>query len=657
VKLKSLRIQNYKCIEDSNEFSLEPITCLVGKNESGKSALLKALYKLNPDIRNDEDFNPLQEYPRRKYSEYKSRQKEDPDNVLTTLWELEESDLEILEKKVGLDAFLNPTIKITKGYNNETYYDFDISESNIVDYYYKKYGDEIKAWVDTFGGAKTIPELIEKVETSIAVEDDSNELRTKLDNLRKELQEAFPDSDPMNTCIEIISKRLPIFLYFGSYYKLPGQVSIDNLLKKQIENKLDPIDRVFLALLDLAGTNLDQISQIGQFEELVAEMEAVSNRISQEIFEYWSQNSHLEVVCQIDNARRLDPPPYNTGYVFRIRIKNNRHKVTLSFDERSSGFVWFFSFLVWFSQLKRSYEKNLIILLDEPGLTLHGKAQADLLRYFNDKLKPYYQVIYTTHSPFMIDPDNFLGIRTVEDVASDGDFQGTKVGDKVFSTDAETIFPLQAALGYEITQSLFIGKHNLLVEGPSDLVYLKWASNELKGLERTYLDPRWIIVPCGGIDKLGSFNALFGGNKLDVAILTDFSDGQKKKVRNLKESSLLKRGHVFSAEVYADQDEADIEDVLGRSFYVALVNKCYSLKGSDLIPDDKHITAPVRVLKEVENHFAGLPPDKFSEFDHYRPSSFLIENSAKLRNLAGINSALDNFERLFKDINNLLNEC
>lgn len=197
-----------------------------------------------------------------------------------------------------------------------------------------------------------------------------------------------------------------------------------------------------------------------------------------------------------------------------------------------------FSFLVWFSQLKKVYGKNLIILLDEPGLTLHGKAQADLLRYINDKLKPYHQVIYTTHSPFMIDPDNFLGIRTVEDVISGG----TKVGDRVFSTDADTIFPLQAALGYEITQTLFIGKHTLLVEGPSDLLYLKWFSNELKNQGRTYLDPRWTIAPCGGIDKFGSFIALFGGNKLDVAILADFADGQKKKVRDLKESSILKEG-------------------------------------------------------------------------------------------------------------------
>ena len=398
---------------------------------------------------------------------------------------------------------------------------------------------------------------------------------------------------------------------------------------------------------------MDQVNQITQYEELSAEMEAVSNRISYEIFEYWSQNSHLEVVCEIGQALAGDPQPFNTGIIFRIRIKNNRHKVTLSFDERSAGFVWFFSFLVWFSQLKKVYGDNLIILLDEPGLTLHGKAQADLLRYINDKLKPYHQVIYTTHSPFMIDPDNFLGIRTVEDVIS----EGTKVGDRVFSTDSDTIFPLQAALGYEITQTLFIGKHTLLVEGPSDLLYLKWFSNELKNQGRTYLDPRWIIAPCGGIDKFGSFNALFGGNKLDVAILADFSDGQKKKIRTLKESSLLKKGHVFSAEMFIDQEEADIEDILSRSFYVTLINKCYSLNDPYSIPEEKSAGAPIRVLKEVEKHFSGLPDNKFPEFDHYRPSSFLIENSAELKTiLPNLDIAFDRFETLFKEINCLLSE-
>lgn len=647
--LKSLRVQNYKCIEDSNEFSIEPIICLVGKNESGKTALLQSLCKLNPDIKEEGKFDELREYPRRIYSEYRSQPKKEPANVLTTRWELEESDQEILIEKLGKNAFVDNIVEITKGYDNKTHYDLHINEKYILDYYYKKWQLDLGE-IEKLENPNTIIELIEKLESLETISDQQNDL---LDDIN----EAIPNGDPVRLCINILNKKLPTFLYFGSYYKLPGQISIDDLIKKRNENRLESKDRVFLALLDLAGTSLDKVNQITQYEELKAEMEAVSNRISHEIFDYWSQNSHLEVNCDFSRALEGDPAPYNTGIIFRIRIKNNRHKVTLSFDERSAGFVWFFSFLVWFSQLKKVYGENLIILLDEPGLTLHGKAQADLLRYINDKLKPYYQVIYTTHSPFMIDPDNFLGIRTVEDVISERGFQGTKVGDRVFSTDADTIFPLQAALGYEITQTLFIGKHVLLVEGPSDLLYLKWFSNELHNLGRAYLDPRWIITPCGGIDKIGSFNALFGGNRLDVAILTDFSEGQKKKIRDLRESSLLKKGHVFSAEMYANQDEADIEDIIGRSFYVALINRCYSLKDLYAIPREKPTDAPIRVLKEVEKHFSLLPDEMFPEFDHYKPSSFLIENTADLRPiLPDYDQTLDRFEKLFCDINCLLTE-
>ena len=83
--LKSIRIENFRCIEDSNEFSIEPVTCLVGKNEAGKTALLQALYKLKPDIEGEGDFSPILDYPRRKYSEYKERHETSPDNVLTTV--------------------------------------------------------------------------------------------------------------------------------------------------------------------------------------------------------------------------------------------------------------------------------------------------------------------------------------------------------------------------------------------------------------------------------------------------------------------------------------------------------------------------------------------------------------------------------------------
>src|SRR5438132_14296106 len=98
--LRSVRVQNFKCIDDSQEFSVDALTCLVGKNESGKSAILEALYKLNPVVDGVADFLDL-EYPRRRWSEYKERQASRPDNVLTTVWDLTEAEVELIAEAIG----------------------------------------------------------------------------------------------------------------------------------------------------------------------------------------------------------------------------------------------------------------------------------------------------------------------------------------------------------------------------------------------------------------------------------------------------------------------------------------------------------------------------------------------------------------------------
>ena len=292
----------------------------------------------------------------------------------------------------------------------------------------------------------------------------------------------------------IAALELPKFMLFSQYQRMEGQVSLQEIAKRKSANQLNANDQVFLALCDMAGTDVDAASKIQKFESLVAKFEGASNKITSEIFRYWSQNRFLQVQFRLDPAQPNDPPPFNAGHVFRTRIYNQLHLVTVPFDDRSTGFVWFFSFLALFSQVKKRYSGRLILLLDEPGLSLHGKAQGDLLRYFKERLLPDQQVIFTTHSPFMVPPDNLLCARTVEDVVKFRDGQveeilGTKVGSDVLSTDKDTLFPLQGALGYEITQSLFVGEHTLLVEGPSDLLYLTAMSEELRTRKRSFKDP------------------------------------------------------------------------------------------------------------------------------------------------------------------------
>src|SRR5207344_2271093 len=116
----------------------------------------------------------------------------------------------------------------------------------------------------------------------------------------------------------------------------------------------------------------------------------------------------------------------------------------------------------------------------------------------DEKLAPAHQVVYSTHSPFMVQPAKLHRARTVEDV---GD-EGTKVRDDVMATIPETVFPLQAALGYELAQTLFLGPDNLVVGGPADLIYLQVLSDHARSQGMTPLDARWTVVPAGGLDKV-----------------------------------------------------------------------------------------------------------------------------------------------------------
>jgi len=259
-----------------------------------------------------------------------------------------------------------------------------------------------------------------------------------------------------------LDKQRPKFVYFDDYSLLPGKINLPQLqtrvkaqaiTKKALENS----DKTALGLMSVADMDLDSLISPRGYEENKAKMEGISISITDKVFNFWKQNTQLEVEFDVrDDAN--DAPPYDNGNNLYIRIKNQRHKVTVPFSQRSKGFIWFFSFIVWFDSIQEQVDTNddLILLLDEPGLSLHAMAQADFLRYI-DELAQNHQLIYTTHSPFMIHSDRLHIARAVQDF----DEGGTKITSDISRSDSSTLFPLQAALGYTIAQNLFIGERNL----------------------------------------------------------------------------------------------------------------------------------------------------------------------------------------------------
>jgi len=652
MKLISAQIRDYKCIEDSGSFTIGPVTCLVGKNESGKTAILEALHKLKPD--DESKFLDL-DYPRRKWQPNMDTSKL-PKNVIQTEWEIEESDIEALVSSFGINPLKNESVIVKCSYEHKISWTVHLEEKQLVKNILE-HANLSAPESNKIRNAESVEDILVGLEGVEEKSENQQELLTTL-------KEQYTRGTASPAVIDLLRERLPHFLYFNEYYILPGQVALLDFEKRRANSQLEHKDQVFEALLSLVGTSTKAIKDISTFDRMRASLEAVSNRLSEEIFEYWSQNSNLEVNFSFDNARPDDPIPFNNGYIFRTSIRNTRHKATVSFDDRSSGFVWFFSFLVWFSQVREKYGERLVILLDEPALNLHARAQADLLRYISERLAHHHQVIYTTHSPFMIDPDKLEWTRTVEDVVKvemiDGRRKdrllGTKVSEDVLAVDRDTISPLQGALGYDITQTLFVGKNTLLVEGPSDLIFMKWLSHLLVQRNRHGLSNKWTICPVGGIDKISSFAALFGANALRIAVVTDYHHGEKSKVRSLKEGQLLKAGHVFTADQYVKGDEADIEDVLGRDNYFAIVDAAYGL-GDDQTMKNFIGDSSARVVVDVASHFACLPPE-VPEYDHYGPAIHAIQNSDAIENiLPNLDEALNNFEQLFKDINAILEDA
>lgn len=651
MKLVKARVQNFRSAEDSEIFEVNDLTCLVGKNEAGKTAILQALQGINPYGSAQSAFSKTKDYPRRHVTRYDERHDGENAEVVRTWWKLDDHEIEAIKSEFG-DAVLDRTLEVIKYYDQAgTSWIVPVDEkktlANILESSGLNQTERTRLSAHSTGGA-----LASALEALTEPTAKHTEVLTKL--------KTFRDNSVVLKAIDVLKEYLPKFFYTSHYDRMNGDVSVDNLINDISQNKVVIGDQIFLDFLSLAGTSLEDLRDSSQYEDLKAKCEAASNDVTQQIFEYWTQNDALEVQIDFATAKPSDPPPFNTGTVVHARVWNTLHRASVPFSERSAGFVWFFSFLVQFAAMRDSSEE-VIILLDEPGLTLHGKAQADLLRYIEKELLPYHQVIFSTHSPFMVPADRFADVRVVEDVidrsTSRPSVKGTKVRSDVLATDKDTLFPLQGALGYDLTQSLFVGKNTLLVEGPSDILYLQALSNALKKRRRVGLDPRWTICPSGGLDKVKSFVSLFGGNHLNISVLTDIARGDKKKIEDLRRSQILATDRIYTYADFIGRDEADVEDIFQPTTFINVVNTAYGLTGknaltvSKLADADKNTT---RQVKKVEAFFRTLPTT-IPEFDHFTPSAWLIENGSVLEGTdAETETTLNTAEEIFKKFNGLL---
>jgi hypothetical protein len=612
--LKSAVVRKFRSIEDSGPVRFEPdVTCLVGMNESGKTAFLEALYRSNP-LGRGAGFQELRDYPRRLRNRERAQI---PATVpVTATFELQDDDVEAVWRQFGPGVLTSRELQVERTYGNR--HQLTVRQDKVAQARHLL----VKAGLDPrLADGADFGELLARLERELR--------RTRLTEVAEVMRE-LQGRDLAAELGVFLAGRLPKFLYFDAFSVMPGRASIPRL-QGTPEASLSPGERTVLALLRLAGVEAEEFTATG-YEARRAALEAAANEISEEVFHYWSQNRQLAVELDVDFASPAPRPGEDPPFI-EIRIRNDRHRVTLNFGERSEGFVWFFSFLVAFSEFRDA--GDVVLLLDEPGLGLHAAGQGDLLRYLHEQLARDHQVVYTTHSPFMVDAAHLHRTRTVEDV----DDQGTKVRNDLDGVGRQTLRPLVAAVGYQLVRRLELGPDTLVVNGPTELLYLEIFSGFLRDTGQEFLDPRWVLVPAGGLDGLPVLAALFGG-PLDLAVLLDAATGDGL-ARSLAQRGLLVPERVVGvAELVGDAD-AGIEDLLGEALFLRLLGAAGVGK-----PSLEEVQGPGRLVSRVERAL-GQP------LDRYRAARTLLLKQTEL--LPGLPAeVVDRFGALFGAFNRLL---
>ncbi|OIR06053.1 hypothetical protein GALL_118500 [mine drainage metagenome] len=667
MKLVSAKVGPFRSINTEQTIAIDPeVTVFVGMNEAGKTVFLKALHKSN-DAMGSEKFNPIEDYPRKDYTAYSKRHADTPEAATTLTYRPTTEQISRINAELHTTLAQDFQFSVAHKYDNTRNIVMTVKEAPVI----LALANTPGLSTDTASDIKKASSLRQIAEL-LAAGERTDADKSFLAEIQARIAKTKWDNVVQHEVWSRLETYIPKFLYFSDYDLLPGKLNLDDLAKRVAKATSDPANaqlhikpnhQAVLALLRMADVNLTEISGTSGYEAMKAKIEAVSISLTDQVLEFWKQNEDLEVEVDI-KPDTTDEAPFNNGPNLYLRIKNRRHRgVSTPFDQRSRGFIWFFSFLVWFDSVQHQLDPGgkatpakLVLLLDEPGLALHALAQADFLRYI-DNLSKQHQVLYTTHSPFMVNSNRLHQVRVVEDK----DNVGTVISDNLSDSDQRTIFPLQAALGWTIAQNLFISKQNLLVEGPSELTYLQCMSALLEAQGGKGLKDDVTIVPVGGLSNLATFVSLLGASGLELSILHDYSGSPEQRLEEMVRQKLLAQKSVFNVSQFRDISNlgkntiaTDVEDLLDPEMYLNYFNKTYakqlgenSLQVSDLPKGDRIIHQIERALAEK-----GITLRPSGGFNHYLVASTF--GSAPPKKLD--KNTITRFSALFEAVNCIFTE-
>ncbi len=621
MKLKRFRVKQFRSVRDSGWIETDDVTALIGTNESGKTNLLIPLWKLKPA--KDGEINPLSDYPRKEYHEIRAM--ETKPVFITAEFSLPDSLIDELVALTGASRKDLATASVSRNYDGKYLIGFPqaaplraISSSEIVALLVSARTD-IASLAPASGAeeevkANILAALDQAITSAKALgnsleEDDLTSLHSQLtaidmakaskrsvisprfgqllDSMSETIAKVTrPHPQENSDARKLVLDNVPSFVYYSNYGNLDSEIYlphvIQNMARKDLGTKEEAKVRTLRVLFDFVKLQPKEIMELGKDlpttphpptqEQIDATAErkkerdvllqSASTQLTRRFRDWWKQGDY-RFRFQAD------------GDHFRIWVSDDLRPEDIELENRSTGLQWFLSFYLIFLVESADAHENSILLLDEPGLSLHPLAQRDLSRFF-DNLSTTNQLVYTTHSPFMVDPDRLDRVKAVY-VDEDGYTESSpnlRIREATES-QSKSIYAVYAALGLTVSQTLFLGCKTVVVEGGSDQIYLATIKNFLIAHGLVKPKREYVFAPAGGVKGVRAVVAILTAKdeSLPYVLLDDDTPGRalaKQLTSGLYGGSAER---VLSAKDFAGMDGAEIEDLVPVALMAGLVTR------------------------------------------------------------------------------------
>lgn len=596
MRIESARVRNYRSVIDSGTFEVEPDkTILVGINEAGKTAILRGVQQASPS-EDATNLDWLYDAPAGLVDDIRRGNIKQADlPVATVTMRPEDKDLAGLNLPDGADQI---RLVMTSYLNNERKYhvtgvpkasSVGEAEKAIVrlaaamkkqtDDDAKKVAAKFDDWMKTYSESEPLAggaaiELKRLLDEALPLFAEGSAAEGHWDTLN----DLYKEGAALDKVGKHLLDKMPPFVYFSSYFAVRPRIHLNRLAEREASGELDmAYDFGNLQLLKFLGFTAKELSDmdseapekghnydndvnvqkqyrtaLAAHERRVAERKkalyAAGSRLTQEIRRVWNDET-LTLRLEVDGQ-----------YLQTLVEDELGHPVEL--DQRSEGFRWLVSFFVVFHAQARDSLKDAVLLLDEPGLSLHALKQQEFRKTVS-RLAEGNQIIYTTHSPFMVGADELDLVRIIEMKER---HDGTKVHTRLAVDDPKSIYPLQAALGYDLAQSMFTHQRNLVVEGVTDLLYIEALDAAFGANGHAALTEGTAIVPAGSASKVVYYSTILTSQDLKVAALLDSDTAGDRAAEQEALWQLLSDKRILRTGDHVDGvQRSEIEDLLRTS--------------------------------------------------------------------------------------------